>query len=636
MKKIINSLLALPLIFGAVSCSDYLNVEPSDRITADNLLSTDAGINAYMAGKYYDLPIEDYRYYPNGSQYHENRCNGGITNMIMTVEAVHPEWGSHIGETGSFGGWETLYRYIRQYNELQDNIARMKPSNPETLDRIRGEYHFMMAYTYFALARRYGGVSIIKSSQEYTGDIEALKVPRSTEVDTWKFIMEQFDEAIKYLPETTEKERVNRWTAYGMKSRAALHAASVGKFWDKAPLTGEAVDKKLVGGFTAADVEFFYQQAIDAAAAVIKGARYELANANPSSLDGIAENFGKLLTEGYNSPEVMLVRRYSFPGTCHNMGRWHEPNQLSSEFASRCCPTLNMIENFAKIDPVTRAGEYNVKFETTVDGNEDYVCTDRFDGSRNYKRYNGPSDIYANRDPRMYATVILPGEEWGGQKIIVQGGLVKPDGSAFWKSNDSYEYNGTTYYSKGADNEAKYSGWVNMRANGTTTGLLLKKYLKGRDDQVWDQITTPFTELRYAEVLLNYAEAVVESGLPGAPGCISAQDAFNQIRRRAGFLDSKPMTAENVRLERMAEFALEYNATWDYWRRREYHEYYNGSNYRTAMVPMLDLTTGVPQYIFVRANGEAGNSSPKRFENFAYYRAIPGIESNSLVQNPNY
>ena len=135
----------------------------------------------------------------------------------------------------------------------------MKPSNPATIDQVTGEYYFMMAYTYFALARRYGGVPLITEVQEFNGDYDAVKVPRSTEVATWKFILEMCDKAAASLPDATTQERANKWTAYALKSRAALYAASVGKFWDRngAMLTGEAVTEKLVGGFTDADVKFF-------------------------------------------------------------------------------------------------------------------------------------------------------------------------------------------------------------------------------------------------------------------------------------------------------------------------------------------------------------------------------------------
>ncbi len=645
MKKYIYISGILSLLLSFYACSDFLDVEPKDRLTADAMLASDGGINAYMAGLYFALPMEDFRYdftkvydidKKNGV-YGIARVDGGKTNMMSSPEAVHSEWGDFAGQADKYNNWIDVYLAIRKFNELKDNIPLMKPSNPATLITLKGEYYFFMAYSYFSLAKRYGGVPIITDVQKFAGDYDAIKVPRSKEVDTWKFILAQCDSAILSLPNSTSQERANKWTAYALKSRIALYAASVGKFWsrDGAALTGPAVSQGLVGGFTASDIQFFYQECINASAEVIKSGKFSLYGESPSTLAEAATNYGRLFTAGKGISEVMFLRNYAYPGMAHNMGKWHEPNQLATEYAGRCCPTLDLVESYPKIDPVTRAGTYNAKFETTADGKEDYTVGYSFNKNINYKRYDNMNDIFANRDPRLYASVILPNTSWGGKTIVIQGGLVKEDGNAIWQANDPYEFKGTKYYGKGNSSEGEYSGWVSNRANGTRSGFLLKKYLTGTNDQVWDQVVTPFTDLRYAEVLLNYSEAVVESGLQNAAGIISAQEALNKVRKRAGFLDNVTLTSDHVRYERKAEFGLEYNTTWEYTRRREYHTFFNNTYHRKGLVPMADFTTGSLKYIFVRADVEPGNSA-KNFEPKIYYRPIPGIEGNSLVQNPNY
>lgn len=50
MKKIKYLIMGLVTVFGAASCADFLEVEPKDRVTGNALLSSDGGINAYMAG----------------------------------------------------------------------------------------------------------------------------------------------------------------------------------------------------------------------------------------------------------------------------------------------------------------------------------------------------------------------------------------------------------------------------------------------------------------------------------------------------------------------------------------------------------------------------------------------------------
>lgn len=622
------------------SCQSWLDVEPKDRVTGDAMLSSDGGIEAYMAGQYDNLPMEDFRYDFTINGFNQTNIDGGKTTLMALPQCVHSEgWNDHAGETNRFGEWETLYDYIRGFNEIKENLPLMTPSNPATLDQVRGEYHFMMAYAYMALARRYGGVPIIDEYQEFSSDYESLKVPRNTEVDTWKFILEMCDSAAYYLPDNTDQRRANKWTAYALKSRAALHAASVGKFWSKdgAALTGPAVDQELVGGFTDEDIRFFYQECIDASAEVIRSGKFWLNGANPATPEEAAENYRQLFVNGVGIPEVIFLRDYVYPGKAHNMGKWHEPNQLSNEFAGRMNPTLDYVESFAYMDPETHAAQYDVEFDTVAES-EDYAV-EQNSGTYSWLShvtYENVTDIFANRDPRLYASVILPGTEWGGETIIMQSGIVTADMRFLtFGDNVSYEFGGQTYWSKGAAAEADYSGWGTTRANGSRTGFLLKKYLPGPSlDQIWGQVTTPFVDIRYAEVLLNYAEAVAESGLPNAEGVITAEEALNQVHSRAGFTDHLACTPEVVWRERKAEMGLEYGLIWDYWRKRELHTIFDGVYRRKALVPMLDfLHDPSKPYIFTRAYAE---TTAKIFEPMAYYRPIPGIAGNSLVQNPNY
>lgn len=632
--------------FSLWSCSNFLNVEPKDKLTGDIIFSSESGVNAYIAGMYYNLPMECYRYdYLNGGDsdgntygYNNGRTGMGRVSMIAGPEAVGTDIADDASYTNSFNDWDQLYKFVRAFNEMKENISLVNLNDPAKTESIKqrmtGEYYFMIAYAYFELAKRYGGVPIITEAQEFDENFDKLKVPRSTEVDTWKFVLQMCDEAVKYLPDNDDQTRANIWSAYALKSRAALYAASVAKFWELGATTGEAVSQRLVGGFTAEDRDFFYSECMSASAEIIKSGRFSLNGENPASPEEASENYREVFIDCKDMSEVIFMREYQYPGISHSMGVFHEPNQLSREWGGRCCPTLDLVESYAVMDE-NGAAEYDVPIQTTVDGNEGYEDY-TFKTDVNYKLYDNLSDIFANRDPRLYASVILPGTEWGGTTIVIQGGIRREDGSAIFLQNDPYEFNGTTYYGKGSSNNREYSGWETERSNGTTTGFLLKKYLTGGvTDQVMDQCTTPYPDMRYSEVLLNYAEAVAESGLPEIDG-VSAKDALNKVHHRAAFKDDLELTTVNVRRERKSEMALDYTSIWDYWRRRELHDIFNNVNQRTGLVPMLDFTSGEMKYIFVRINVEQ-NRTPHNFRReTAYYRPIPGIQSNSLVQNPNY
>ena len=132
---------------------------------------------------------------------------------------------------------------------------------------------------------------------------------------------------------------------------------------------------------------------------------------------------------------------------------------------------------------------------------------------------------------------------------------------------------------------------------------------------------------------MNYAEAVVESGKGDQN---KAATLLNALRHRAAHKDNIPLTLENVLKERRVELAFEGKRFWDMVRRRDNHVYYNG-DMRSALVPMIDLRTDTPSYIFVRANFHGDEKQNGRtFAPQSYYRAIPGTASNGLVQNPGY
>lgn len=333
------------------------------------------------------------------------------------------------------------------------------------------------------------------------------------------------------------------------------------------------------------------------------------------------------------SCEVIFKKAYVYPGIAHSMGAWHEPNQLSKQYGGRANPTLEFVDSFGMLDDDGN-GSYDAKLRTRVSGKEDYNGYSSYDWS-DYIRYDNPLDIFKGKDPRLEATVILPFSSWKGEKIIVQGGIVKENRSAIWLSNEKYSKGGVDYYGKGAANESAYSGWVTALSNGTITGFLLKKFLSDGADQEQNQVTTSFIDFRYAEILLNYAEALAESNLAAPAGTIDAKAALNMTRRRAGFRNLLEAAPANVQKERRVEMGLEQTRNWDNVRRRQSHIQFDGAYQRCALVPLLDLSGDKPSYIFVRSTiNEPGGA--KIFRDKHYYRIIPGIDNNSVIQNPGY
>lgn len=650
-KSILIAAMAAATLFPG--CKKFLDVEPLDRVPASRLLTDISGVKVLLANLYIQMPVEDFVYNPGvGFNYHRTAGSGyiepGFATSFYTDESTLSA-GSGVGPVND-NFW--AYGAIRQVNQLLEQLPGVEMPAAQRA-ALESEAYFIRAYYYFGMAKRYGGVPIIEGVQEYIpgSDNENLYVPRSTEKDTWMYILSELDKAIVNLPGSyTAVEgnyRATKWAALGLKSRAALHAASLAKFWNKAPLTGQAVDEKLVGGMTMADADFFYQQCIDASLQVIQTSGKALYKPSPSNRTEAAKNFQDIFQSPNLADVEVLFKKGYIDGTTtllqgHSTDVFFNPSQTNPGglFYGRWSPTLELVDLF---EDYTDDGQGKAApLVTREDGNEtEFVSNPRqLNLSIPYKKYNNLTDIFANKDARLQASVITPGSTWKGVQIIMQGGLIAPDGTTIIYSDGSATgQDGKTYYSYGAAAPSGYSGFLNLGSssnqNFSNSGFLLKKFLQEGKNVAgtYFSSTTDYIDMRIAEIMLNYAEAVVESG-KGDPAL--AATYLNALRKRAGHTDNIPATIENILKERRVELAFEGSRYWDLVRRRDFHTEFQSVR-RKALVPILDLRGATPQYIFVRANNyydEVANG--RNFQMMSYYKGIPGISSNRLTQNPQY
>jgi hypothetical protein len=143
-----------------------------------------------------------------------------------------------------------------------------------------------------------------------------------------------------------------------------------------------------------------------------------------------------------------------------------------------------------------------------------------------------PANPYVNRDPRLRATMLYPGQAYG-----------------------IYEESGFPSVVKGSGDYATDAD------NATHTGYNFKKFYSDLSeyDDYWSAERN-FPVLRYAEVLLSYAEAKTELNQIDN----SVYTAINQVRKRAGLPDvdqakygTQAKLRELIRRERRVEFAYE-------------------------------------------------------------------------------
>ncbi len=216
-----------------------------------------------------------------------------------------------------------------------------------------------------------------------------------------------------------------------------------------------------------------------------------------------------------------------------------------------------------------------------------------------------PSDPYANRDPRLEAWVVTNGSTWNGRVIAQAPG----------ETDDM------------------------ARTNASKTGYYLKKFLTDELNLTQDQKAQHnWVAYRYAEVLLNYAEALNEAYGPnsvptGFP--MSALEALKKIRDRAstglpqvtaGTVDS---FREAVKHERRVELAFEDHRYWDLLRWKDAMTVLN------TPVKGVKITKAGNTYIYTPVD-----VATRKFSSYNYYLPFSRSEiensGGTLVQNPGY
>ncbi|MBN8858530.1 MAG: RagB/SusD family nutrient uptake outer membrane protein [Sphingobacteriales bacterium] len=578
--------LALPLSF--TSCKKVLDVQPENILQDETVFSDESAVNIYLATLYYDLPIEDFTYIvqngfdKSGTCFLEQLDGEAILNIADDKNSI--------GD----GTWVSWWNYtvVRNVNHFMDQIEKSSFSEQQKNEWM-GEAKYIRAHYYFGMVKRYGGIPIVKEVQNYTGDnLEELQIPRNTEKEVYDFIASDLDEAISLLPETSIKEKVNKYTAYALKSRAMLFAGSIARYGN--------VNLNGVVGIPAADADHYFQLSYDAAKAIIDSHKYSLYNKEADK----ELNFTNLFLDPDN-PELIFVKSYHFPEKGHSWDYRNLPfGQRSPEGSGgRINPTLELVET------------YDYK-----DGSQGKLKLT--DGSGNPIKYANPLDLFRDKDPRLGASIIVPFADWRGTAVDVRAGIIDGANTVTSGSFDD-EYKGMKVIGSsgiGGSNEV------------SQTGFYVRKYMNPSYDpatiDTWTS-STQYIEFRLGEILLNYAEAAFELGENP-----DAAWALNQLRSRAGVasLSDGDITAGKVRNERTVEMAFERQHYWDIRRWRIADGLMNNTQF-TALMPYYDMQANA--YIFKIAKvGYARTFLPQ-----LYYERIDPAEiakDSKLIQNPNY
>lgn len=684
MKRItILSLIGL-LFFTA--CSD-LDIAPKNIISDEDLLTSESGLDIYMARMYSNMPFEDFKYMAQWGV--EFNSWLGAMGIEGTGEALNRD-----GISSAFTGertayWGRAFTLLRDANYLIENLPEYQSNFPEiTYNHYLGEAYYVRATVFYAMARRYGGVPLVTEVINYPAELDELEAPRASEEETWDQVLADFDQAIALLqPNSPKTGYSNKYVALAFKSQAMLYAGSVAKYNETVTgrLTGfgSKTGVRVIGfdenSWQAASVKYF-REAYSAAQEVINSGNYALYMKRWAADDKQAQY--QNMVDMFNdpiSPENIYVKEYTYPTMTHGYDAYSAPFIFKAPLASGTCPTLDFLELYEGFD---RYPDGTIKVTTGSSNTEG-----------EYLMFDSPLQFFEDAEPRLRAYVIFPGDVFKSTEIEIRAGVytgLEPIQPLF---NDySYQTAETRYQHleeytqtpkslylsprEGISQEIVEFNGVEMTAagangpfydngEGVLTGLYGRKWLN--PDPSFEagegKSAQHFILMRYAEVLLNAAEAAVELSLAGETSPDGsdlmqvATNAVNQIRERAGaslLQGSITPDVEGrniVRKERRKELALEHKTKWDLrrWRVQHYegrdgfwgevrdkNTFSNNSRYRfRGLYPFFSTESG--KYFF---DARFQWVSLKTFEyNIVdYYFGIPGGEvskSPVIDQQPN-
>jgi starch-binding outer membrane protein, SusD/RagB family len=493
------------LIFaaGILSCDDYLNTLPGDKYDDATIWQNTNLIDSYVFGIYKGVPYP-FNWYVSASMVDEAVPiqNDGVMTRVLTSTMTPEEQGAFAPNWASaMDGWWWSYawRNIRSCNLFFQKIEFANNTGAAYKEQLKGEVHFLRAYFYYLLLVQYGGVPIIDWVVNIGDD---YNIPRNSFEETVNFIVSDLDAAItdNRLASQTDKTRATVGAVLALKSRVLLYAAS-DLYHSNASWAAGFEHPELIG-YTNGNQNELYQKAKEAAEGVMS-LGYSLYESYPDP----AENFQKLFLE-MSSNEQIFIAFY--------------------DKVNHYWPT----DWIAWVYGTPSYGGWALN---QVTGNLANAFENRDGTAFNFAVQK--ENPYANRDPRFYATILFQGSPW----YINSFGILTPT-TIDITTGTGADYN-----------------------KGSTTGYYIKKFISPAENDYYNGTAQPqpYIQIRYAEVLLNYAEACL-----GLGDEVNARVALNMIRKRAGMPElpaeeTGQALIERYRNERRVELAWENHRFFD-------------------------------------------------------------------------
>ncbi len=535
--KLILHFFAFLMLFSACKKNTILDQAPQDQYS-DAVLWSDIGLaDAYL--------LETY----NGS-------NIGFTQTMLSsvTDEAHSTFdhGAEVyvqgnispdntapwdGPETNFPYWNTYFANIQKINVFLKRIDGVADAYPESekpaikarAEVMKGEALFLRALSYSKLVRTYGGVPILKDALNLGEDFNSIT--RSTFAETVKFIADDCNAAAAVLKTKDQMElgRATKGAALALKSRVLLFAAS--------DLTADGTAQNKYVGYESPDRTALWTAARDAAKAVIDLNTYRLADFGAPDKAAVAKNYFEFFkAKDLSNNEIIWGKMYSASsGDKNQVNQWNGGNGWYL-WASNA-PTQNLVDAYEMEDGSSFSNHFK------VDANGLY---------QNISSQFHNKNPYYNRDPRFYGSILYDSAAW----MPRPSGLQSIDPLGVYSRRTFITMNGGSVVSTSFGLDTRQSSVSPF--NASFTGYVMKKMLDNEIDAQSQSNENVWIELRYAEVLLNYAEASFQLGQT-----TEAATFINMIRTRAGMPDFTGNITSALRYERQIELVFENNRWYD-------------------------------------------------------------------------
>lgn len=461
------------------ACSKFLDQVPNDRQTIEEVFQKKRPSEEYLANIYNYVKDESDQW--NGNPWTGNVDEVNVAWAKWTIYQLNV--GNWSPGTSPFYNWQSYYNGIRSasffINHIDGNQEILALDGQQLIDQYKAEARFLRAHFYFMILRQYGPAVIIgETEMPADASVADVQIPRSSYDECVDYIVSELDAAAAVLPATPVADRdygrATKGAALAIKARALLYAASPAfngntdfanfKNIDGTPFISQTYDREK------------WKKAADAAKAVIDLNVYKLYE-DPSG-DAVKSYRGIHLMPW--NDECIFVRKSN--------GLWNWDYNCSLRSAggwNGISPLQEMVDAYFMKDgkSITESPLY-------------------FESGFTNSIYN----MYVNREPRFYASILFNGAKYKGGAITQDS--VKVD---------------MTYSGK--------DGKKNGGEDYSHTGYLVVKNISPETNRLAGiSNSRPYVLVRLGEIYLNYAEALAEYGGNDA----EALTYLNLIRKRAG------------------------------------------------------------------------------------------------------